>query len=79
MSEHDWNDAADDEDPDEGEFDDEPDTMPCPSCGAEIFDDVDRCPVCGEYITADTSMNPVWWWTAVIVLLLMVWFFVKFG
>ena len=37
-----------------------------------------QCPVCGEYITADTSMHPVWWWTAVIVLLVMVWIFIKF-
>ena len=25
-------------------------SMPCPVCGAEIYDDVAMCPQCGEYL-----------------------------
>ncbi len=47
-------------DSDEDWIDDEPeedqdDTMLCPECGAEIFDDVDVCPVCLHAIIPDTS------------------------
>ena len=39
-------------------------TMPCPECGAEIYDDAERCPVCGQYVTHRTSEwspRPLWW------------------
>ncbi|SFI88264.1 SIR2 family protein [Planctomicrobium piriforme] len=29
---------------------DEADTIPCPSCGAEIHEDSPQCPVCGDYV-----------------------------
>ncbi|MBA2113262.1 hypothetical protein [Bremerella alba] len=35
--------------------DDQDDTMICPECGAEIFDDVDVCPVCLHAIIHNTS------------------------
>ena len=61
-----WNHDLDEHEyPDEDQFDeDRDDTMPCPSCGAEIYDDAVQCPVCGEYVTADTSPwsgRPTWW------------------
>ena len=67
------NEWDDDNPPDEGplqsdleEFggDDEPPTAPCPNCGAEIYDDSPRCPVCGEYIfaTAGAVHRSAWWW-----------------
>jgi uncharacterized membrane protein YvbJ len=34
--------------------DDDPDddaTVPCPACGADLFDDADQCPHCGHWIT----------------------------
>ncbi|WDI44208.1 hypothetical protein [Bremerella sp. P1] len=40
---------------DEPEDDDQDNTMICPECGAEIFDDVDVCPVCLHAIIHDTS------------------------
>jgi endogenous inhibitor of DNA gyrase (YacG/DUF329 family) len=30
---------------------DESETVPCPACGAEIYEDAARCPSCGEYVT----------------------------
>jgi len=55
----------DDEYPDEDDLDDETsETLPCPECGAEVYDDAVRCPACGAYITFDTrplSGQPAWW------------------
>lgn len=59
----DLDDAWDDDESPE-ETDDEPTTVRCPACGAEVYEDAVRCPACGEYITADTSAwsgRPTWW------------------
>jgi hypothetical protein len=39
-------------------------TVPCPSCGADVYEDAVQCPACGEYITHSSSMwdgKPLWW------------------
>jgi len=55
----------DDEVSDEHDFDDDfSETLPCPECGAEVYEDVEQCPVCGSYITRTTrvfSGRPGWW------------------
>ena len=36
----------------------------CPKCGADIYEDAVRCPICGEYVTHSTSawsQRPIWW------------------
>jgi hypothetical protein len=30
-------------------------TRPCPSCGLEVYEDAERCPICGDYITPNWS------------------------
>lgn len=66
----------DDEYPDEVEgsddwCDDDPSqTLPCPSCHAEIYEDAEQCPICGNYITREYSLRGVWWWTALVLLIL---------
>ena len=54
-----------DEYPEEDDVDDElTETIPCPRCGAQVYEDAPQCPVCGAYITSDTSVwsgRPVWW------------------
>lgn len=59
-----WDDPTDDglEDDDDESLDDA--TMPCPSCGAEIYDDAEQCSVCGEYVISSTSpwTGKPWWW-----------------
>ncbi len=46
-------------------------TLPCPECGAEIYEDAERCPACGAYVVmrlSDTGRRP-WWWVAVVIVL----------
>ncbi len=61
----DWIDEGpSDEDLDEFGQDTASTTMPCPECGAEMHDDSERCPTCGQYITRQTNEwagRPLWW------------------
>jgi hypothetical protein len=46
--------------------DDEDDTsnvsMPCPHCFGTIYDDSERCPHCGMYLSSvDRPLRPPWW------------------
>jgi len=57
-----WNDDA----PDES-------TIPCPSCGREIYDDSPRCPHCGQYLSdedAPPGRKP--WWIVLGALLCLI-------
>jgi len=65
-SDSEWFDEPDDDEyPDEDDLDDElTETVPCPECGAEIYEDAVQCPVCGAYVTAETGIwsgRPSWW------------------
>lgn len=54
----------DDEFPDEDFDDASTETVPCPHCGAQVYEDAVRCPTCGTYITHDTGVwsgRPLWW------------------
>jgi hypothetical protein len=40
------------------------DTVPCPNCGRQIYDDAERCPYCENYITEEDtppSARKPWW------------------
>jgi hypothetical protein len=66
-----YDELGDDEFPGEDEFDndqfddDASLTVPCPECGAEIYEDAVQCPVCGSYVTHAGrnlwSGRPTWW------------------
>jgi len=63
--EDDWD---DDDWPEEdyGDEDDESDIVECPECGADIYEDAERCPVCGNYVVHRSSgylwkNRPAWW------------------
>ncbi|MBN2473078.1 MAG: zinc-ribbon domain-containing protein [Pirellulales bacterium] len=47
------------------EFDDEiSETVPCPQCGADVYEDAVQCPACGTYITHEANVwsgRPAWW------------------
>lgn len=54
MSSRDWDSDSDD-------FDDSPDddsevaeVILCPACGADVYEDAEQCPECGEWITFST-------------------------
>lgn len=43
--------------------DDELETLPCPACGQQIYEEAEACPYCGEYVTHSTSVlagKPFW-------------------
>jgi len=49
--------------PDENEDEDVSETRACPSCGAEIYEDVEQCPACGEYVAVSDAAISGWpWW-----------------
>lgn len=44
--------------------DDSTEVVPCPVCGADIYEDAPQCPACGEYVIPDTSVwsgKPTWY------------------
>ena len=50
--------------------DDAAETVPCPACGAEVYEDAPACPACGEYVTAyrsPTAGMPRWFAAAGLV------------
>ncbi|MEX0937150.1 MAG: zinc ribbon domain-containing protein [Pirellulales bacterium] len=32
------------------------DTLPCPECGEEIYEEAERCPYCGTYVIFHSSV-----------------------
>jgi DNA-directed RNA polymerase subunit RPC12/RpoP len=57
--------------PDEEDRDDDlNETLPCPECGAEIYEEAQRCPHCGSYIVFSTRpfQGRSWWWIALGIL-----------
>jgi hypothetical protein len=53
-----------DESDDLDEDDEATSTLPCPECGADVYEDAVQCPACGNYITHPTSVwagRPGWW------------------
>ena len=47
-----------DDSPDDG--DDGAETVPCPACGQQVYEDADQCPACGEWIIPLASRRGAW-------------------
>lgn len=64
----------DDEDDLDGDGDDDlEETIPCPQCGVEIYEDAERCPRCGTYLTREALRGrPPWWVVLGVILCLIV-------
>ncbi len=48
---------------DEDDFaDDASETVPCPYCGADVYEEAERCPACGKYISREDAPSgvPLW-------------------
>jgi hypothetical protein len=48
------------EDEDPVGADDEVETVPCPACGQEVYEDADQCPKCGEWIIPLAGRRSAW-------------------
>ncbi|RJP36807.1 MAG: hypothetical protein C4547_06700 [Phycisphaerales bacterium] len=49
--------------------DDDAEVLPCPSCGADVYEDADQCPICGQWITPGASGRRQRWIAAVVILM----------
>lgn len=73
-----WDAEIDDDSDDDSGFDtsgaDDDNTLPCPFCGAEIFEDADRCTECGRYLTREeaTGDRKPWWLVVGVVICLLI-------
>ena len=74
--------AWDDDDSDDSDYagfstageDDDP-TLPCPHCGAEVYENAERCPECGKYLSEEdvpSGPKPLWIIVGVLVCLVIV-------
>lgn len=67
-------DNASGEDADNTSGEDADATVPCPHCGADIFDDAERCPKCGKYLSREDSPathKPLWVVAGAVICLLI--------
>jgi hypothetical protein len=52
--------------PDDENDDDESETVSCPDCGADVYEDAEQCPQCGHYLVSDTNplrgLPAAWLW-----------------
>ena len=63
--EDDWTEGFEPDDDDVPDDDDDA-TIPCPYCHRPIHEESERCPHCGEYISAeDAPRAPKPWWLLV--------------
>lgn len=57
----------------EPDHDPETDQLPCPSCGAMVYDDTDRCPHCGDWImpmaASARSRSGIWIVAAIMAII----------
>lgn len=64
MRDDDYDDPDDDDPWDGGDDEGSADVLPCPECGAEVYEEAERCPVCGNYIVHESNVwsgRPLWW------------------
>lgn len=69
--------------PDDDDYDDDDhlsETVACPECGAEIYEDAVRCPACGQYVTPGagslwTGRSPWWILLALAGIAAVIWVF----
>lgn len=62
-----------------GDSDDQVDTISCPNCRVEIYDEAEQCPHCGEYVSVGTNpfaSKPAWvrWLFFLIIVFLILTF-----
>lgn len=72
-----YQDDEEEEDYDDGEEDygddEDAETVPCPHCGADVYEGAEQCPRCGKYLSAEDAppTRPRGWVAVVMVLALV--------
>ena len=61
-----WDDEDWDADSEYDYADEESETVACPECGADVYEDAETCPHCGNFIVHSSSgylwrNRPIWW------------------
>jgi len=64
-------DPSDMDDEDDADGDAEVDTHPCPHCGADVYEESQQCPVCGQYIDEFPRSNYPRWVPVAAVLVIL--------
>jgi hypothetical protein len=59
-------------DEDEDDVDDGDETVPCRYCGAAVYEDAERCPRCGNYISREDAPSQVPFWVKLTALVCLV-------
>jgi predicted nucleic acid-binding Zn ribbon protein len=62
------------EDPEEADDDEDDQTVACPFCQRPVYEDAERCPGCGQYLSAEDLAQPRRkpWWLVVGALICLV-------
>lgn len=63
-----------DNDLDEGDQDDEDETIPCPHCGQGVYEDAEWCPHCEKYLSQEDapSKRKPWWIVGGVILCFLI-------
>jgi hypothetical protein len=72
MSWHDANEDLEDFEYPEAEDGDDDETIPCPYCLRAVYEDAERCPGCGHYLSREDRPSRHPWWLIIGVLLCLV-------
>jgi predicted nucleic acid-binding Zn ribbon protein len=64
----DLHESEDPDHPDAGEDEDD-EEVPCPYCRQPVYEDAERCPGCGAYLSREDAPRRHRWWLVIGVLL----------
>ncbi len=52
--------------------DDEAETVPCPHCGQDVYEDAERCPNCERYLSREDAPSQRSWTFRIIVIICLI-------
>ena len=54
------------------------DTVDCPFCGEPMYDDADRCPSCGHYVSSADFAKRIPTWVVIVIVLTILTFLMPY-